>query len=499
MRQCRPAAFAVTLACYVEGKLKTLLTSALFANLHRYPNRSENLPSTGQRTGFAFLRSLIFAFLMGAAGGGACTLVRLGFRGLQWCFTGHSGMPPDAAAALSNSWRVGVPIVGGVLGWSVLWLYRRSGRAHEAVDYVEAVRETGGEIPLVPTAVRTLSSAFSVATGAAIGREGSMIQFATALCSWIGGKLVSGESARRRFSWLQIDPFDAETRSRLVAYGVAAGVAAAYQAPIAGAFFASEIAIGATRVRDVPALLLASCTGWLVSNPLLGPGPLFPAPALVGRPTAEWLLLVPLALLLGALGPCYQWLIRQSLHAARKLPVSFAWGGAVVGLLSLATPLVWGNGDRALFLLTHVSMPGGLTANSSTLAWGGGILAARLFATCFCVGAGVAGGVFTPTVFAGACAGFLIALLLHTHIPLLFVLAGISSLLAAVTHAPLMTSFMTAELTGKWQLFPLFYLLSLAAWKIAARISPHSLYAIATTEPSEEAGTAETHSKRTQA
>ncbi len=444
-----------------------------------------------QRGGMRLLRSLVFAVLMGAAGGVACTLVRLGFRGLQWCFTGHSGMPPDAAAGLPLAWRVIVPVLGGALGWIVLYLYHRSGRAQETVDYVEAVREKGGIIPFVPTSLRTLSSAFSVATGAAIGREGSMIQFATAVCSWIGGRLLPGKTTGRPLSFLHVDPLDTSTRSLMVAYGVAAGVAAAYQAPIAGVFFASEIAIGATRLRDLPALLLASFTGWLVSNPLLGPGPLFPAPAAVGLPTIEWLWLLPLALLLGALGPGYQWLIRESLRAARRLPVSFAWGGAVVGLLSLSTPLVWGNGDRALFTLTHISTQGVLTGASTTFtttapAWGSFILVARLLATCFCVGAGVAGGVFTPTVFAGACTGLVLASLVHVHVPLLFVLAGISCLLAAVTHAPLMTSFMTAELTGKWELLPLFYLVSLLAWRVSLRLSPHSLYAIATNAPSEE-------------
>jgi H+/Cl- antiporter ClcA len=83
-------------------------------------------------------------------------------------------------------------------------------------------------------------------------------------------------------------------------------------------------------------------------------------------------------------------------------------------------------------------------------------------------------------------------MLLHVHLPLLFVLAGISSLLAAVTHAPLMTSCMTAELTGKWALFPLFYLTSWIAWQTAARLSGKSLYAIATNTPGDGA-----HDQRT--
>jgi CIC family chloride channel protein len=284
------------------------------------------------------------------------------------------------------------------------------------------------------------------------------------------------------FSFLRIGLLDAGTRARMVAFGVAAGVAAAYQAPVAGAFFAAEIAIGATRMKELPALLLASITGWLVSRPLLGPGPLFPVTTGIGAPSPEWLWLLPTALLLGLLGPGYQWLIRQSLRAAHRLPVSFAWAGAAVGVLSLATPLVWGNGDRALANMTHLPAPGEHGCLPALLLVAG-ILAARLLATCFCVGAGVAGGVFTPTLFAGASAGLLIALSLRVHTPSLFVIAGISCLLAAVTHAPLMTTFMTAELTGKWSPLPLMYVMSWIAWKTAKHVSEKSLYAIATSTP----------------
>jgi CIC family chloride channel protein len=452
-----------------------------------------SLRAHGPRAGKAAAQSFVLALLMGATAGAACTLVRLGFRGLQWCFTGHSGMPPDAAAALSWPWRVTVPIAGGLLGWLVLRLYRRSGRARPAVDYVEAVRVTGGQIPFTATAVRTLSSALSVATGAAIGREGSMIQFATSVCAFLGSRLGKRARPDKKSglpSLLQIDPLDTDGRVRVVAWGVAAGVAAAYQAPIAGAFFASEIAIGRTRPRELPALLTASVAGWAISRPLLGPGPLFPAPASIGAPGLEWLWLLPMAALLGLLGPAYQWLIRQSLRAAQALPVSFAWAGGVVGLLSLATPLVWGNGDRALFTWTHIPAQGapGYVPGLLPLA---GIVLARLLATCFCVGAGVAGGVFTPTLFAGASAGLVLALCLHVHAPLLFVVAGVSCLLAAVTHAPLMTAFMTVELTGKWNLLPVLYLLSLLAWSVARSISGKSLYAIATSMPRDDERQAE--------
>ncbi len=409
--------------------------------------------------------SLLLAPLLGVASGLACAGVRLGFRGLQWCFTGHSGLLPDAAAALPWGWRATLPALGGLLAWLVLRLYQRVGPAEPFTGYVEAVRQEHGSIPFASTAWRTASSAFSIATGAAVGREGSMIQFASALTAWLGRCLRT----RQHFATMPL--------SSMVACGAAGAVASAYQAPIAGVFFASEIVLARAKPGNYAPLLLASCAGWLASRPLLGPGPLFAVPAAIPAPTTEWLWLLLMAPLFGALGPVYQWLI-HSMQATRRLPLALLWSGLLVGLLSIRLPLVWGNGDEALLSMVHLA--GSLSAGNTAM-----VLLLRLLATCFCVGVGVIGGVLTPTLFAGAALGLLFACGVHTHVPLLFVVAGLGCLLAAVTHAPLMTTFMTVELTGKWPLLPLLLVCNLVSWRIAAHLSSRSLYGIASTQPSQ--------------
>src|SRR5579875_1619083 len=168
---------------------------------------------------------LLTATLLGAVSGFAASLVRLGFRGLQWCFTVSVAEPPMAAMSLPAWWRVLVPVLGGLCAAAVLaarrWRARKLGRKpRDFVDYVEAVRLEHGRIPFVPNCWRTLSSAFSIATGAAVGREGSMIQFAAA-----AGSLVN-RLGRRRWRWmLRMPPGFA------VACAVAGGVTTAYQAP----------------------------------------------------------------------------------------------------------------------------------------------------------------------------------------------------------------------------------------------------------------------------
>jgi CIC family chloride channel protein len=405
-----------------------------------------------------WLTSAAWAVLLGAASGSACVAVRLFFLLLQWIFVQQTGMLPLAAAGLPPERRILTPIIGAALATLVVWIMRRSTLDLRFEEYVEAVRLRDGRIPLLSTAWRTLSSAFSVATGAAVGREGSMIQFATAIASWIGART----------------PIKSLSLSRQVAYGAAAAVAAAYQAPIAGVFFAMEIVLGEYAWSDVSSLLLASSSGWIVSRMALGAGPLFPVMGKLSM-SIDLLWAFPLAVLLGASGPAYQKLLHLS-KVASRMPLALLWSGLAVGLISLVEPRVWGNGDVALI---------GILQNRATLLGIIGLLACRVASTTFCVGTGTVGGVFTPTLFAGAAIGLATGHLLHQPEPLIFAICGMAMLMAAVTHAPLMAALMAVELTGQWHLLPVIIPCTLLASFIARTISRDSLYAIASPEPAQ--------------
>jgi CIC family chloride channel protein len=214
--------------------------------------------------------------------------------------------------------------------------------------------------------------------------------------------------------------------SRQVAYGAAAAVAAAYQAPIAGVFFATEIVLGEWAWNDVPPLFMAAGAGWLVSRAVLGGSPLFQVKQSLPM-THDLLWVLPLALVLGAVGPAYQKLLHVA-GAARRLPFALLWAGLVVGVLGLIEPKVWGNGDAALL---------GLLQNQTILPAILSVLACRLAATTFCVGTGTVGGVFTPTLFVGAALGLAAAHVLHRPEPAILTICGMGLLMAAVTHAPI--------------------------------------------------------------
>jgi CIC family chloride channel protein len=416
-----------------------------------------NIRGTKQ-TVASWLAPSAWSVVLGAASGSACVAVRLFFRLLQWIFVQQTGMLPVAAAALSPARLILTPCIGAALATLVLWMMRRVSPDLRFEEYVEAVRLRNGRIPLLSTVWRTASSAFSVATGAAIGREGSMIQFAAAISSWVGAR----------------SPLRNLSLSRQVAYGAAAAVAAAYQAPIAGAFFAIEIVLGDWAWNDIPPLLIASNTGWLVSRLLLGAGPLFPARGSLPM-THDLLWILPLALVLGVLGPAYQRLLHFS-RAAKRLPLALLWSGLAVGVLSLIEPKIWGNGDSALLEILQ---------NKMLLLGIVSLLACRLASTAFCVGTGTVGGVFTPTLFTGAALGLAAGHLLHIPEPSILAICGMGMLMAAVTHAPFMAALMAVELTGKWHLLAIILPGNLLVSYIARRISRESLYAIASPEPTQ--------------
>src|SRR5258708_5023041 len=265
----------------------------------------------------SLLAPSVWAVVLGAASGSACVAVRLFFRLLQWVFVQQTGMLPIAAATLPPARRILTPIIGAALATLVVWMKRTSAPDLRFEEYVEAVRLRNGRIPLLSTIWRTASSALSVATGAAIGREGSMIQFAAAISSWVGER----------------SPLRNLPLSRQVAYGAAAAVAAAYQAPLPGVFFAMEIVLGERAWIDIPQLLLASGTGVFTSRLLLGAGPLFPVRGSLPM-TQDLIWVFPLALVLGAGGPAYQKLLHFS-RVAKRLPFALLWSGLVVGVLAL--------------------------------------------------------------------------------------------------------------------------------------------------------------------
>ena len=385
------------------------------------------------------LASMVFwATLVGLIGALASVVFRESIRMFTQVFTGYAPMAGrseglvDAASRLVWWHRALVPAAGGALAGWVLHFVGRTFVSHKAVDYIEAVKIGDGKIGFRASILKSFASLLTIASGGSIGREGSMVQ----LAAMFGSRL--GLLARAPVPRLRV----------MVACGVAAGIAAAYNAPISGALFASEIVLGSTSMESFGPLVIASVISSSTIRRFLGYGSVFDVPHVVFASNWELILYVLLGILLGHLAPPFLALIdfAKSQFVRLKLPLywQLGLGGLLVGCISAGVPEVWGNGYSVVSRILQGQLIG---------VWLLVILLAKVLATSATVGSGGVGGVLTPSLFVGAAIGGLVGGVFHglmphvASVPTAYALIGMGGFLAATTQAPLTSIVMIFEMT----------------------------------------------------
>ncbi|HEX4450299.1 MAG TPA: chloride channel protein [Kofleriaceae bacterium] len=347
--------------------------------------------------------------------------------------------------------RVMLPAGGGLgAGLVGLWVVRQRGAS--GVGYVmEAIVLGRVRVPLLRSALQALASWLAIATGNSLGREGPLIQFGAA----------AGEAARRTF---KLD--DAQARLVLAA-GVAAGFASAYNAPIAATLFVVEVVTGVVALEATVPVLIASVLATVAMRFVMGTAPLYGFRAIAAPDPVELIAFAGLGFIAAPLGVGFLRLLSRADSVWKRVPQPWrpAAGGATCGLCLCLLPALAGNGFEEVSALLdgHLAL--------AAVAW---LLLAKPFATAASVGSGNPGGVFTPTLLLGACMGALYAAGLHALFgaaiaaPAAYVIVGLAATLSATTHAPVMAAVLGCELSGDWALvLPL--LLACAVGAVLAR------------------------------
>lgn len=404
--------------------------------------------------------------LWGALAGFVGALATIAFREcialLQIWLTGHDGSFVDIAKGLSWPVRVLLPTCGGVVaGLILVWAKRTP--AGNGGDYMEAVAIGDGAIPVRNTLLRSISSLASIASGGSIGREGPMVQL-SALCASLVGKFSHFPSSRLRL---------------LVACGAAAGITSAYNAPIAGAFFITEIVLGSLVMESFGPVVVASVVANITMRELPGYRAAYEMPYFPEIGGWEVLLFLVLGVLAGILAPQFLRVLELGKLGFGKLklplPVRLGVGGLLVGLISIEVPEVWGNGYSLVNSLLH-----------TTWLWQAvlTVLVIKVLATAITVGSGAVGGIFTPTLFVGAAVGYLFgdtasALLpFHMSQPFAYAMVGMGAFLAAASYAPLMAILMIFEMTLSYQVVLPLMLSCVVAYVVARSMDGRSMYEI---------------------
>jgi CIC family chloride channel protein len=408
-------------------------------------------------------RTLLWAAAIGALGALATIGFREGILLVERLAFGRSDSLVRIAAGLPWWQRLAAPAIGGVLAGLVLGWARRARDNGGGGDYMEAIVLGDGNLGVRASLLRALSSAATVASGGAIGREGPMVQLA-ALAGSLVGRWRAAPVPRRRL---------------MVACGAAAGVATAYNAPIAGALFVAEIVLQSVAIESLGPLLVASFAANVTTSQVIGLAPVYQMPSFVLPHGGATLLLATLGIVAGLAAPLYLWLLDGAHVAFSKwrapLWLKLGSGGLMVGAISIASPDVWGNGYS---VVSSILQGGWLW--SALLA----VLALKLLAVAVTTGSGAVGGIFTPTLFVGAVAGALFGAVAQVALPGAIpesasIAIGMGAFLSACTHAPLTSVLMIFEMTENYGVVVPLMLACVLGYYVSRVLRPASIYAAA--------------------
>ena len=325
-----------------------------------------------------------------------------------------------------------------------------------------------GFVPFRVLWVKFIAATLQIGGGSSLGREGPSVQLAGTASSLLAG--IAGEPKQKR---------------RLAAAtGAAAGLAAAFNTPLAGVTFVLEELIGDLNSRLLGSVIIGAMLGALVAHGIIGPQPSFSL-ASIGEPSWYSYLLVPVVAAAGTLvGVAFQKSALDLRARQKKWTAVPAWLRPAIGGLicwALGVFVFLQTGKLGVFGLGYDDLSQALTGK---LIWQTAVLllAAKFLATVACYGMGGCGGIFSPTLFFGAMTGLGIAGIMQPAFALssdgvaMLTIVSMSATLGAVVRAPVTSILIVFEMTHQFSLVPPLMLAALISQAISRRLARHNFY-----------------------
>ncbi|RME81138.1 MAG: CBS domain-containing protein [Caldilineae bacterium] len=358
---------------------------------------------------------------------------------------------PAATASLGVSYVVYVPALGGLLVGLLVYYFAREAKGHGVPEVMEAVALRGGRIRPIVAVVKSLASSICIGSGGSVGREGPIVQIGSALGSTIGQLLKLSD----------------DRISNLVACGAAGGIAATFNAPIAGVMFALEVILGGRfGVRYFSSVVVSAVAASVVGRVVLGDVPAFAIPFEYGIASLwEFALYPVLGVLAAFVGVAFTWLLyrAEDLFDAWRRPPEWlkpAIGGVLLGVLALLYPPLTGVTWQRMPQIYNVGYEviEQVLANRMVLTAAATLLVLKVLATSLTLGSGGSGGIFAPSLFMGAMLGGAFAIATDHLIPGLsltpgaYALVGMAAVFSAAAHAPVTAVVILFELTSDYRI-----------------------------------------------
>ena len=401
---------------------------------------------------------LIFSILVGLGAGFGAIL----FRWLILQFTNLFFVKgEDFLGFTGHYYIILIPVIGGMIVGPLVHFFAREAKGHGVPEVISSIVINSGRIRPRVAIVKALASSICIGSGGSVGREGPIIQIGSAIGSAIG----------------QLFTLTEEKMKTLVACGAAAGIAATFNAPLGGIFFALEVILREYGLRNFSSVVLSSVTATVISRHFLGDHPAFQTPAF----ELYSLLDIPYYFVFGLLTALTAWLFIKVLYKSEdifnslKIPeyIKPATGGLIIGLIGLYFPQIFGVGYQVI-----ESSVNGELALGVIIA----LVFLKILATSVTLGSGGSGGIFAPSLFIGALLGEgfgkLASLIFPATIipPGAFALVGMAAVFAGTAHAPISAILLLFEMTGNYEILPPLMISCVISAILVRWISKNSIY-----------------------
>ena len=405
----------------------------------------------------------MLAVFVGLAGGFGAVGFRYLIDFFQNLAYGSSEELLQVVLALPWYLKVWVPAAGGLVVGPLVYFFAREAKGHGVPEVMEAVALKGGVIRKRVVVVKSLASAISISTGGSVGREGPIVQIGSAIGSTLGQMLKVSQDRMRT----------------LVGCGAAAGIAATFNAPIAGSMFALEVILGDFGLATFSPIVISSVVATAVSRAFLGDIPAFIVPVYELVSVWEFPIYMGLGLFCAVVGVTFT----RVLYRVEDLFDNFQFpeylkgiiGGSILGVTGLFFPEILGVGYGGIDL-----------ALMQKLAWWVLLLliVIKILATSITIGSGGSGGIFAPSLFLGAMAGGFFGAVVHQWFPTVtaspgaYSIVGMGALVSATTHGPLSAMLILFEMTGNYKIILPLMLSCILATIFAGILKKDSIYTL---------------------
>jgi len=404
---------------------------------------------------------LIVAIVVGIVGGYGAVGFRYLIRLFQSLFFKGGGELLEILHNLPWYRVLLAPAAGGLIIGPIIYFLARETKGHGVPEVMEAVALKGGKMRARVVFIKCLVSSICIGSGGSVGREGPIVQIGSATGSAVGQFLGISERIRKT----------------LVGCGAAAGIAATFNAPIAGVMFSLEIILGDFAISTFCPVVLSSVTATVISRVYLGDSPAFLVPLYQLVSVWEVIPYILLGLFAGAMAVVFTSSLyrMEDLFNGLRIPdyLKPLIGGLGLGAVGLFLPHVYGVGYESINLALFGQIGWYLLL---------GLMLAKIFSTSLALGSGGSGGIFAPSLFIGAMAGGLFGRIVHFLFPAVtatsgaYALVGMGALVAGATHGPITAILILFEMTDDYKIFLPLMIACIISTITARQLKKESVY-----------------------